>query len=239
MRGAWSKRLDRRARTKREKGSRRGVERPRITRASGRGRIPARARAWSLLGRARDRHRRGPRRGGHALPLWRRGRPVPQPVPSCGTLRLDPGAVRGRACVPAFHSRSTVAPEVFVANRRYRLHTFCHYLTRMIRWTSSRDAALWNGARGMGDPPGIRVPASPELFRDGPARCVAVPCGVDAAAAHLVGSRNPTASVQAPPNAEDLAGLDARSPAGPRCRPASRLKATPPWPRCPRTSRAS
>jgi hypothetical protein len=40
-RGAWSKRLDRRTCAKRDKGSPRGVERPRILRASGRGRIPA------------------------------------------------------------------------------------------------------------------------------------------------------------------------------------------------------
>ena len=40
-RGAWSKRLDRQTRAKRDKGSPRGVERPRIPRASGRGRIPA------------------------------------------------------------------------------------------------------------------------------------------------------------------------------------------------------
>ena len=66
---------------------------------------------------------------------------------------------------------------------------------------------------------GLRVPAPPELLRDRPAGRVAVSHGVGPAAAHVVGSRNPTAAVQAPPDPRDLSRLDARTPVAWRARP--------------------
>lgn len=76
----------------RDQGSPRGVARPRITRTSGRGRIPSGPPAGSLLGRARDRQRRGPRGCGRQT-LNRDEHTI---GPSCGALPLHPGLAAQR-----------------------------------------------------------------------------------------------------------------------------------------------